>query len=388
MSRGSASRAWSWRHAVARSGLPPTTRLVLYTLSLYMDETGRSCFPKIEDLVDSSGLSKRAVLKHIDEAVAAGWLQRGLHGFRGQRWRQLEYEPLWPERDVDLPLDTADDERPDEAPERGARGAPASEKVVNVATEAGARGAPNVVHDVHQDRDQSIHQSNTSPESEREGARAQGRVDPGSAVLRLARIYPTGFGDNLDAARHAFARLTAAEQAEAEARLPEFLAALEGKARKHPPPLSSYLGDKRWTLLPAAAPKPADNLPSTAAIGAWDRAWWWLFLTAVARGGTGLRDRRSAAAQALDKRVSLARRRVGWIVPRGDVEALEAAAMALGKAHVEGPEVTAWRAAIWDLCELDLPLPDASAWVFLPAGEPRAWLAAASEMAKTEGEPA
>lgn len=399
MSRGGASRAWSWRHAVTRSGLPPTTRHVLLTLSIYMDETGRSCFPKVEDLAEATGLSKRSILTHIDAAVAAGWLKRGLHGFRGQRWRQLEYEPMWPERDADLPVDS-DGERSDAAgeaavgdgaeggAEAGETGSPASPpEVVNVATEAGEPRASKLVNVLHQDRDQSNHQSNTSPEPEREARARSGQEPPGTAFERLARGYPTGFADNLDTARHAFARLSEADRAEALARLPDFLAGLEGRARKHPPALSSYLADRRWTLLPPAAPPPAEALPATATVGAFDRAWWWLYLADVGRHGPGLRDRGSAAAQALANRVALARRRIGWSVPRGEVEAIEAAAMALGKAHVDSPEVRAFRAALWDHAGIDLPLPDASDWVFLPAGDPADWLAAAGERER-EGEPA
>jgi len=99
------SRAWSWRHAVLRSGLPATTRHVLLTLSVFMDGTGRSCFPKIEDLVKATALSKKSVITHLGKAVEAGWLRKQLHGYKGQRWRQLEYESCWPGRETDDPHD-------------------------------------------------------------------------------------------------------------------------------------------------------------------------------------------------------------------------------------------------------------------------------------------
>jgi hypothetical protein len=102
------NRSWSWRHAVLKSGLPATTRHVLLTISCFMNDVGGGCYPTQEQLAEATGLTDRAVRQHIDAAVKAGWLVRKEHGFRGQKWRNHEYEASWPAQDVDvtsLPID-------------------------------------------------------------------------------------------------------------------------------------------------------------------------------------------------------------------------------------------------------------------------------------------
>lgn len=96
------NRAWSWRHAVLKSGLPATTRHVLLTISCFMNDVGGGCYPTQEQLAEASGLSDRAVRQHIDDAVKAGWLTRKEHGFRGQKWRNHEYEAAWPAQDAEI----------------------------------------------------------------------------------------------------------------------------------------------------------------------------------------------------------------------------------------------------------------------------------------------
>lgn len=94
-------RSWSWRHAVLKSDLPPTTRHVLLTISCFMNDVGGGCYPTQEQLAQASGLTDRAVRKHIDAAVEAGWLVKREHGFRGQKWRNHEYEASWPAQHAD-----------------------------------------------------------------------------------------------------------------------------------------------------------------------------------------------------------------------------------------------------------------------------------------------
>lgn len=90
--------SWTWRHAIAQSGLQATTKHVLLTISLYMNEMGKGCYPTQEDLAKATSLTERAVRKHIDIAEKEGWIIRREHGFRGQKWRNHEYEPRWPDR--------------------------------------------------------------------------------------------------------------------------------------------------------------------------------------------------------------------------------------------------------------------------------------------------
>ena len=126
---------FSWRHAILESDLPPTTRHVLLTLSCHMNDVGESCYPTIDTLARETGLSKRAVITHIQSANKLGWIKVGEHGFRGQRWRSHEYS-------VGMP-----------ASEGGASSSPASiEMVVNLVPEGGeprSKNSEKVVNDVH-----------------------------------------------------------------------------------------------------------------------------------------------------------------------------------------------------------------------------------------------
>ena len=88
---------FSWRHAILKSELSPTTRLVLLTLSCHMNDAGESCFPSIATLVEETGLSRSSVIAHIKLAKGAGWIRVGLHGFGGQKWKSHEYTSAIPD---------------------------------------------------------------------------------------------------------------------------------------------------------------------------------------------------------------------------------------------------------------------------------------------------
>lgn len=87
---------FSWRKAILKSDLPPTTRHVLLTLACHMNDAGESCFPSIKLLCEETGLSNRAVITHLQNATELGWITVGKHGFAGQRWASHEYRPAWP----------------------------------------------------------------------------------------------------------------------------------------------------------------------------------------------------------------------------------------------------------------------------------------------------
>ena len=88
---------YSWRGAVLKSNLPQTTRHVLLTLGCHMNDAGESCYPSIELLCEETGLSKPAVIKHLQIAKEEGWIVVSTHGFGGQRWARNEYQIAWPE---------------------------------------------------------------------------------------------------------------------------------------------------------------------------------------------------------------------------------------------------------------------------------------------------
>lgn len=171
---------FTWRSAVASPFGPenPTTRHVLLTLALHMNEKGESCFPSIDLLVEESGLSRRAVIQHLQVAAEAGWIgKRERPEKSGQGWRRIEYFPLIPQgidekvedwdesRRARRALRSATDKGGDAgAPRRrGADGAPA--KGGAAGAEGGARSDQKVVHDVHPST--SVSTSNREPAAAR-----------------------------------------------------------------------------------------------------------------------------------------------------------------------------------------------------------------------------
>ncbi len=91
----------TWRSAICDSGLPPTTRHVALTLSLWMNERAASAFPSVPTLVTATGLSERAVRSHLHDLVNAGWLKL-VKASAGQR-RGNEYEASTPARPAPAP---------------------------------------------------------------------------------------------------------------------------------------------------------------------------------------------------------------------------------------------------------------------------------------------
>lgn len=89
-------KIWSWRHAVAQAKLEPMTKLVLYTLANYMNETGGGCYPSLDTLQAESGMARATVVKHLDLAEAAGFITRRKHGYAGQKWARNEYRATYP----------------------------------------------------------------------------------------------------------------------------------------------------------------------------------------------------------------------------------------------------------------------------------------------------
>ena len=91
---------FSWREAVLKSQLPAPAKHVLLTLSCYMNDLGESCFPSVETIARDTSMTKKTVIKHINTAQDWGFLQVGVHGFGGQRWRSHEYTVSVPEGGV------------------------------------------------------------------------------------------------------------------------------------------------------------------------------------------------------------------------------------------------------------------------------------------------
>lgn len=87
---------FSWRAAICKSELDPSTKLTLFALSFYMNEMGASCFPTQIQLAADTSLSDRQIRRAINKACQLGFLKRQLHGFKGQRWKNHEYHAAVP----------------------------------------------------------------------------------------------------------------------------------------------------------------------------------------------------------------------------------------------------------------------------------------------------
>lgn len=91
------SSLFVWRRALASEhGPKSTTRLVLLTLSLHMNQEGGSCWPSTSTLATETGLSERAVCTHLDIAASSGWLIKSVKGVSGKGWARHEYEAALP----------------------------------------------------------------------------------------------------------------------------------------------------------------------------------------------------------------------------------------------------------------------------------------------------
>ncbi|MDA0780655.1 MAG: helix-turn-helix domain-containing protein [Rickettsiales bacterium] len=91
-------RIWSWRDAVIQSSeLKSYSKHILLTLSVYMNDKGQGCYPSIERLIEDTGLARSTLIKYLKEAETLGFIQKKIHGFSGQGWKQNEYIAIYPE---------------------------------------------------------------------------------------------------------------------------------------------------------------------------------------------------------------------------------------------------------------------------------------------------
>jgi hypothetical protein len=96
---------WKWLQAIAseRGPADPTTRHVLMTLSLHMNQRGEQAFPSQRLLARRTGLSERSVRTHLQLAREAGWILVYAKQPKGHGWRLHEYVAAVPENLEDLP---------------------------------------------------------------------------------------------------------------------------------------------------------------------------------------------------------------------------------------------------------------------------------------------
>lgn len=93
---------FSWSRAVSSPDGPPksTTRHVLLALSLYMSPKGDSCFPSIDTLASDTGLSRKSVIAHLQEAAELGWVTKRPEPMKGKGkgWNRMHYVATAPTR--------------------------------------------------------------------------------------------------------------------------------------------------------------------------------------------------------------------------------------------------------------------------------------------------
>lgn len=116
---------FSWREAIQKSNLAPTTRHILLNLSTYMNDKGGCCFPSIELQAADTGLSKKAVIQHLQKAVDSGFLFKSQHGYAGQQWKRNEYRAIFPS---EVTLYGRADAHADDKAEGGYRSSPPSQE--------------------------------------------------------------------------------------------------------------------------------------------------------------------------------------------------------------------------------------------------------------------
>ncbi len=89
-------KVWSWRQVILRSSLSSTTKLVLLALSSHMNDHGEGCYPSLDTIAQEASLTKKAVVTHIANAVAAGFLVKDRMHLSGKKWASNEYRASIP----------------------------------------------------------------------------------------------------------------------------------------------------------------------------------------------------------------------------------------------------------------------------------------------------
>lgn len=89
-------KIWSWRQMIVKTKMAPSTKLVILTLSTYMNDHGDSCFPSQQQLAEDTCLSERAVIKHIGIAAAKGFLVKEKRNLLGKKWAANQYRAAYP----------------------------------------------------------------------------------------------------------------------------------------------------------------------------------------------------------------------------------------------------------------------------------------------------
>jgi hypothetical protein len=87
-------KSYTWRNAINKSDLPPTTKHLLQTISDHLNPKvkGGGCFPSQKKLAQETGFSERTVIRHLKIAAGKdgeGWIRIVKHGRRNYYYPQI-----------------------------------------------------------------------------------------------------------------------------------------------------------------------------------------------------------------------------------------------------------------------------------------------------------
>jgi len=102
---GEAHFLFTWRKAMRESDLPSLSKLVMHTMSNYMDLDGNGAHPGHRRLEQECSISRDSLSRHLGFSLDAGWLvvtQPGVVSVRGGTRRATTYAAAIPE-DVGTP---------------------------------------------------------------------------------------------------------------------------------------------------------------------------------------------------------------------------------------------------------------------------------------------
>ncbi len=88
-------RVCIWREQMADSDLTAMTKLVLHTVALYFDSSGRSAYPSLDMIAQRASIDRCTAIRHLKRC--ADWLDQRKSCGRGNA---TEYTAIFPERTI------------------------------------------------------------------------------------------------------------------------------------------------------------------------------------------------------------------------------------------------------------------------------------------------
>lgn len=359
-----------------------TRKMVLIKLVDCCHEDGTRIYPSLATIAEDAECSVQTARRVMQSFVRVGLLRLVREGGAGARstnhyemdvdmLARLRRRELWPALEAAAehqPLGDSDDDE-DGAPAANPRSQEPAPTQIKGITVEGYHGdsLPNQPEGYHQGDTQPL---SNNPYPEREGA--QGRegkptsegkpadAQPAATLDEFMSTWPDVHRDSRKAIEAAWAALPFAMRRAAIDQIKPFLADLSRDGhRKYRPSAATYLGERRWTLMPQR--DAVRQACVFSEVRSWSRQWWLMLLHRMA---DGQRQKVSLMLQQADAGKSIS-------VAAGD---LTAAAKRIGELKTylcHGREIDAWRP--W-LAERGARIPvfdeRSSFRVFLPSETP------------------